>query len=1043
MVKILKASAGSGKTFRLAKTYISQLLSSDDPYAYRHILAVTFTNKATAEMKNRILRELDILAREPEKSGYIEDFVKMFGSAADIKKKAGSILTGILSDYGAFAVSTIDRFFQQAIRSFAREIGQFASYQVELDSDSLVKESVDRILEAVSEDNGMLLKWLTDSAMDQIIEKGKFSIEDGLYDIAKQLRSEEYKTMASRAGIDERVYSLDNLEKIKKGLAGYISGYEKEVRDGITLAVKVCREAGVEPEETNGKFLLKLEEKFADAGGKEGVPQFTDAMKRKCLDSSQWFTKTKTGLLSYVKDVLEGPLEAFADLFEVKYQSYKTAKLLQKQIYSFGIATEFYKEFEALVREKNVMTLDDSNSLLRKIIGESDAPFVYEKLGVRYDSFLLDEFQDTSILQWENFRPLLLESSSRGNPNLVVGDVKQSIYRWRNSDWRLLSEGVKNDFPDADDTEVMQDNWRSLKNIVDFNNSFFPFASDLLDARSGGGTPVSDVYGSVKQNIKCKEDDPGCLRFVFCQKERILEEVYETILDIVDCGGRYGEIAVLVRYNDTGSQVATMLNSYGIKVISDDSLKVSSSLTVRRLVSCLSAADRPEDMVKSYLSRELGLEPPRSWNSLVGLCEELLRQIRDKDESTFNEEILYVQSFMDNVKDWSAIGGNNLRAFLSHWDESEAKISSPQDPDAVRIMTVHKAKGLEFPYVIIPDSAGISLGRTAVRWCVPELSGTPLESMEGGAYRISLSDTGTSGTFFRDDYLVEKRLQLIDNINIFYVALTRPERGLFVIAPSPEGPLYDAIQDGAGEGKVSNFSEILYLYLKRHGAGEGIHTVPQEEGSDCEVFAKGEISPVTEKKEDMGIIPMAAEYPSWPLNSGPSGEDEDVRIRGRLKFSADSIDFFSGRPSPRMRGLLLHSMLSSVIAPSDLDAAVDDAVAGGDVPGDLAGEYKSLLERALSDPRVREWFPEERTMVRNEVSLMDSDGTVHRPDRVVVSGKSIIVIDFKSGEERGIYRRQVRRYMDIYRRMGYRDVRGYLWYLDREPLAADAIVEVN
>ena len=1027
MIRILKASAGSGKTFHLAKTYIRLLLASEEPHAYRHILAVTFTNKATDEMKSRILKELDILAREPEKSGYYEEFSRVFGPAEELRARAGRLLVDMLHDYGAFAVSTIDRFFQRTLKAFAREIGQFASYQVELDKQSLVHESVDRILDALTEENGELLGWLTDSVMEQLEQGGRFSLESRLYEMADALKSDEYREVVGRNGIDEdKAYSKASLRALRDGCRKEVRDFTDRVKTAARAVLDVLREAGVSPADTNRGFLCKLEELYADATPKDPVCPPTGAWTERARDPQKWFPKKNADLLPLVLGRLEGPLGTFCDLFGLPWKIYNTASILAGQAYSLGIAGELRREFDALVKEKNVMSIDDSNTILARIIAGSDAPFVYEKLGVRFEDFLLDEFQDTSTVQWDNFRPLLAESEAGGRENLIVGDVKQSIYRWRGSDWNLLDSKVKEDFPRADDSHPLTENWRSCRAVVEFNNGFFAFAADRLDRQLGGSGEglISKIYSDVAQVPRTRETAPGNVQFTFCEKEEELEAVLESVRAVREAGADYGHIAVLVRSNASGSDVAGFLVDNGVPVISDDSLRVKSSVTVRRLVSLLAHVDNRADNVAGYLASSLGLEVPESYHSLTDLSEGLLRALRPLDGELFDGEVPYIQSFMDELQDWVSLHGNNLAGFLKAWEDMDPKISSPDGTDAVRVMTVHKSKGLEFPHVIFPFAESVKLFRPETRWSRPDVDGTPLAEFADAVYRATLS--GSAGdTLFAGDYEREKLYQYIDNINTFYVAMTRPEKSLHVIAATPSGKCAAACETG-DEGFVFNdFSQLLYWYVRRGDWDPG------------EPYDFRAMRPAARTEG------VAAGYPSFPLNPAPVDASEDVRERGRLKFSADSVDFFredAAGPSPRLKGLVLHAILSGTVVPGDLDRAVETAVSQGFCDVGQSARYRDFLARKIAGVKDRGWFPEDPSLVRNERPVLGTDGQEYRPDRVIVTPEGTQVIDFKFGEEDARYRRQVGQYVRLYEEMGLGPAKGFLWYLRED--GEDKIEEV-
>ena len=1038
MIRIMKASAGSGKTYNLAKTYIRLLLQNDDRYAYRHILAVTFTNKATEEMKSRILKELHILATDPAKSDYHDDFVPaLLPSDAEISAKAARVLRDILHDYSAFAVSTIDRFFQQTLKAFSREIGQFASYQVELDRNSLVAESVDRVLDSLTEADTGLLSWLTNNVLEQIEQGGRYSPDANLMKLALRMKSSQRQEELDRAGIDEETaYSPQVLGNIRSACRQIITDFRKAVRDNAAAALAVLNAAKVEAKDSNRGFMKALLT-YAGLDDRDAIKPPTSSFMDKAPDSEKWFSaaKARTLLDKVYPDLME-PMLAFHNLWGKEYSVYQTAVILDGQIYGLGVARELSEAFKELMKEKNVLCIDDSNVILRDIIDKSDAPFIYEKTGVRFDHFLLDEFQDTSSVQWTNFSPLLKNSDSQGNENLIVGDVKQSIYRWRGSDWNLLANEVPATFQDAG-TEVLDTNYRSLKNIVKFNNEYFKAAAEVLDGLNGDADGrISQIYSDVEQKVSRSDKPSGSVSVTFCPKEEELQKVLESVHEAVAAGARLSEIAVLVRSNATGESVAEYLIDNGITVITDDSLKVKSAMTVRRLVSLLSYVENPENTVNSYLAEMLDIKVPEGYTSLIDMAEAVIRNLKAVDpDGAVEGEILHIQSFMDHLQDYVANNGNNLRGFLKFWEDQDPSISSPSSGDSVRVMTIHKSKGLDFPYVIIPFAENITLFKPDSRWCSPDLGGTPLEGVAEGVYDVCLSQSSES-TLFSEHYRGERFLQQVDNINTIYVAMTRAALGMHVIAQTPAQKCLDAVKDEAPYA-YSDFSQILYWFVSASGK---VTDVRRSGGEGFVRFDIGEIvdfaSLRKEKKSDVLAFQIEEEgaYPSFALNPEAGDGETDVRERGRLKFSADSLDFFSHdggagiSASNRIRGVVLHDILASVVVPQDLDEAVDRSLSCGEVTPSEAEEVRRLLSDRIAEGVDRGWFPDSGRVL-NETSLVDVDGSIYRPDRVIIDGDKVIVIDYKFGEHRRSYERQLARYADIWRRMGYENVSSVLWYV--------------
>ena len=376
---------------------------------------------------------------------------------------------------------------------------------------------------------------------------------------------------------------------------------------------------------------------------------------------------------------------------------------------------------------------------------------------------------------------------------------------------------------------------------------------------------------------------------------------------------------------------------------------------------------------------------------------------------------------MDIVQDYVNADGNSLRGFLKKWAEDKSNISSPKSDDSVCIMTVHKSKGLDFPYVIFPSLESVSFYSFTNRWSRPDAEDTALADIADGVYDVYLSGK-SEDTLFAERYREELLMQYVDNINVLYVALTRASHAMTLIAPKPAG--VELTDDGclADETKFSVFSQwtMAYLATNRNELGFGM-----EETEEMVTFRKGSLPEPPEKKESP-VGSMHMEFCSWPLN------DE----RGRLKFSADAMDFFSDEgvagasASRRIRGVVLHDILSRVVVPEDLHQSVRQAVLSGDLTEEEAAEAESMLSLRIAEVSERGWFPADRSSVLNETELIDTDGAIHRPDRVVFDSGRVTVIDYKFGEHSPRYIRQVRKYAEMWRRMGYDDVSAVLWYVD-------------
>lgn len=932
MINIFKASAGSGKTHTLSKTYLDLLLKADSKTAYRNILAVTFTNKATEEMKERILRDL--------------------AEEGKTNPRAREILINLLHDYGSFSVSTIDKFFQQALRAFSRELGSSGNYQIELDKASLTKEAMDRVLDDLTEKDKDLLGWFT-KQLETALDNGEsFHLESSLYEMAEEF-----------GDVNEKfTYDKKKLTELKARCKEIVDTFHKDVYENA-----LCIDTT-----TWGKTAAKGLAQYAGAQTK-----YKDSVKAANATTLAKLAETAGCEAMYALMNPQGR----------RWKEYRTARMVEKVIFTLGLAEEFYSKLAIIEEEKGVISLDESTSLLRDIIDGSDAPFIYEKLGVRFNHFLLDEFQDTSVVQWENFKPLLANSVSEGYSNIIVGDVKQSIYRWRNSDWNLLDKEIEENFEGKVKVITLKENWRSTQSIVNFNNEFFTFAADNLG--------LSTIYADVKQEVKVEDSQEGCVTVDFCEDE--LEMIDGYIEQAVAAGAKMSDMAILLRTNGEGKKVAEYLLSKGYSVISDDSLDLKSSLIIRKIVSYLHSLCNNSDSLNTYLSESLEIDSEREYHSLLDLVDGVIKDLSETHPDEIKGQTLFIQSFMDDILEWTSIHGNDLRQYLKHWEESKIAISSPNDPNAIRITTVHKSKGLAFPIVIFPFAEKVGLFKEDTLWCHLDSDAEMGESFNSIFPVVLGKSSGDS--FFSESLKNEMEMQRIDNLNIFYVCLTRARKEMHIIAKNPPKSLTD------GKSSPNDLSQLLYLYCEQNGYTFG------------SPYRWNEAS----KKEDSEIEEFDAEYETYGMNPEACSR--------RFVASSDAWDYFSEEgigQSKRLRGIEQHALLSRI-------RTSDDAP---EVLRSIEPQTRELLLERIS--AHSEWFsPELKTL--NEVAIIDSFGNTNRPDRVLVDEEGrVTVIDFKFGEEDEKYSGQVRRYMRLFREMGYGEVSGYIWYV---PI--DKIIQVS
>ena len=725
MLTVYRASAGAGKTHKLTGEYLTLLFTG--PGAFRRILAVTFTNKATDEMKTRIVDELYNLA-----SGRKSDYVELLKSAyslteIQVRKQAAQILIDILHDYSAFNISTIDRFFQQTMRAFTREIGLQGGYGIEMDQELVLTTAIDNLLSDLEKPESKdLLGWLLRFAEDKIESGGEWNLRKDIMALSREVFKESYKAFSEAVGRD--IEDKKALEDYKNELYGIIRSVEATAKELGERGLAILNKYGLKVTDFKGgsRSPLTLLDRLVQGEMKEPSATFIGLADN--LDGC--FTKTVSlgtrqiigcAFEDGLNDCIKGIISLFGNL-----TAYNTAREIVRYYYTLGILTDVSRQIAAYREEKNVMLIADTTELLSKVIEGSDAPFIYEKTGTHVDHYMIDEFQDTSGMQWNNFRPLIEESLAHSRDNLIVGDVKQSIYRFRNSDWKLLDEQVQADFsPEVVHEETLKDNWRSCRNIVEFNNALFTTLPGVLQAvynealsvsslseeqRAAFFTKIMSAYDKSFQQVPppfMQKD--GHVRIEFLSgdnekdwKEEALGRLPGVLEKLQDNGYALKDIAILVRTNQEGAQVADTLlaykeehpsNRYNYDIISDEALFVSGSTAVRFMVSLLRYLKNPEDRTNgqialySYqvLKGRFGVETPAFPPEVVSVLQILSRQsLYEITEGLFrlfaddfpeNEQV-FVQAFLDMVSEYTQpfpemVGRNGLPENNCHTGRTE------------------------------------------------------------------------------------------------------------------------------------------------------------------------------------------------------------------------------------------------------------------------------------------------------------------------------------------------------------------------------------
>ena len=1045
MIELFSASAGAGKTHRLTGEYIKRLFIGEAQY--RHILAVTFTNKATEEMKSRILNELYIIASGRE-SRFMQELLPLVGgSQQKLRARARVILSQILHDYSLFNVSTIDRFFQSVMRAFARELGKMVSYGVELDEKSIRLAAIDRIYADLGkQENAKLLGWMTEFAKEVVAEGEGWNIKDKIADLSSEVNNEGYKLLQRNAGASYGNLNGNEVQDLKVRVKKIRALFIKRLKEIGNNGVAHMSALGHSPSEYKGGFrsLFCRFEKMA-----KGEMQDGDSAKFKAIynNKSEWVSKDKNPDDFYSND-LNNDIKEFVDLCDT-LPLFRTAEAILQRINQFGILNNIQREIQTICREQNVMLLADTTELLNRVIDGNDTPFIYEKIGTQLNYIMLDEFQDTSRMQWQNFEPLIAEIESRtshknGFGNVVVGDIKQSIYRWRNSDWQILHNFATGPIGKYSKSISLDTNWRSLQNIITFNNSFFESAAKELDNKfasnsSGNLTPIAEIYKTIAQQYPKEKSSIPAEGYVEVRiydkvpkgtketkgtdaKMRPYQATVEAIKDALCRGYSYSHITILVRKNTEGAAIAKHLLENNIPVVSSDSMLLVSSKVIRSLVERLAAiatsAPAPADTDK-----ELRNMP------LLQLVQHI---IHNELPDAAKADMAYLNAFMDVVLKFTSEEGSNLSLFLKWWSENGTSysISAPKS-NAVTICTIHKSKGLEAEIIIIPFfTCKLEPEVNGIIWCSttdPEIGyNQPLPVL----YSAKLENT-----LFKEDYYKEKHNCYIDAINLAYVACTRPRNELYIFA------------DKSSRSFNNSIASLLATFVN---APDKVPFVKDSSGiaasQNFDIYMLGVKNQRHECK-----MPAADASASTPASAPVLQADAlmllaPIKQTGRNRLAASQSSINEGDDSIRNKGVILHEIFSFIKNKCDIPDAVKRATLLGivnkesfaDLLTATAPTIEDVIAQLISQTDHLHWF-DDSAQILNEQEILSGDDTITRPDRVILlpDGKGAhkaIVVDYKFGEydpnstQLKRYHSQVAGYMSSLCKMGFVDVSGYIWY---------------
>lgn len=1020
--KVFNASAGSGKTFNLVKSYLKLLFKTENIFGFRNILAMTFTNKAVGEMKERILKKLKDFSEETVLDGNDAMFnalcLELSLQPEYVNKKAKTLLSTIMHNYAAFDISTIDGFNHRLIRTFAYDLKLPINFEVELDTEALLIEAVDSLIAKAGTDK-KLTKILIDFAIEKADDDKSWDISNDLNKIAKKLTNENDIPHLKEALKDK---TLDDFESLKTSLIKQIKSTENQIIDNAKSILTTFENNGLTKADFSRGTLFNHFEKAS-------LLQ-TNGLYNNQLESNIEENKVYTTKLdANKKDIIDSLLPEIG----LTYKTIKAAvynltflKAIYKNVTPLSVLNAINTELQLIKDNENKLLISEFNTLISNQLKDQPTPFIYERIGEKFRHYFIDEFQDTSEMQWNNLIPLIENSLTAENlkgekgSTMIVGDAKQAIYRWRGGKAEQFIDLTedKNPFPVNKKLIELEENYRSHKNIVNFNNSFFKYISNT----SFRNEHYANLYKKAHQNPTIKEE--GYVSFQFLDlkeseddKETLYaKETYNTLKKCLDNGYDLKDICVLVRKKKEGIAVANYLSENDIKIMSSETMLIDNSESVQLINNILRLLVNPNNFevrinVLHYLANTFNVEDKHTFFnqnlklnidtffgsfkqfgidfntteiaqlSLYDSVEDIARQFNLLQTSD-----AFVQFYLDLVLEFSQKHITGISGFLDYYDNKKDSLSivSPNNQNAVQIMTIHKSKGLEFPVVIFPF-ADLDIYRE-----IDPQEWFPIDKNLFHGFSKTLinfnSDVENFGEIGQDIYTKHKAEQELDNINLLYVALTRPVEQLHVISK---------IDNNLNE--LNSYSKLFQSYLQT-----------EQLWSDNQTFyefgnSKREIIPVEKSLEtssNKNIISV-------------NKKEHNIKIITKSGYLWDT-----NQQHAIEKGNIIHDIMSKIYTKDDIDFAINLALDNGFINDDQVEGITKNINDIVNQKDLKEFFTDQYT-IYNERDILTSTGQMIRPDRLAIKDNQATIIDYKTGLPNPKYEQQLEIYATHLKEMGY------------------------
>lgn len=1023
---IYDASAGSGKTYTIVKEYLKILFTSPGNEAYKHVLAITFTNKAVGEMKVRIIEALkafsseDILIKPSSLFNYICSDIDIAPEA--LHKKAKSILENIVHNYAAFDVSTIDKFTQKVIRTFAYDLQLPLNFEVELDTDSLLEKAINNLIARAGTEK-LLTKVLIAFAIEKTNDNKSWDVAYDFNQIATLLINENHVPYIEQL----KHKTLDDFKLLKQGLKEGLKQTKESLTKEAQDVLALIEQSGLEYADFSRGSLPKY---FIKISQEDYSIKFDAVWQQNLLNGDTLYTSKAT---QHIGETIDAIQPTIAEAFSTTKQLLVTYKFLQNfynHVTPLSVLNEIGKEIQKIKDDKNLLLISEFNSIISQHIKEQPAAFIYERIGERFKHYFIDEFQDTSVMQWENLIPLLENSlSGEYGSAMLVGDAKQAIYRWRGGKAEQFIDlyGGHSPFHVTSNIKRLPTNYRSHKQIIQFNNQFFKHLSSFVFSN-----PLyEDLYQNSTQEAFHPEEGFVDISFLTIDKDSdkhalYPEKVLETITSCLQNGYELNDICILVRKKAEGVAIADYLIDSEIDIISSETLLVNNSPEVQFITNLLKFILEPKNLqvkinVLSFIaSHKLDLEAKHSfYKEFIHLDIDLFFAKLNEKGFNFNyhealqlsvyeviEAVIYgfhlaetsnayIQFYLDFALEYANKRHSNLADFLSHYDTKKHALSiiSPEGKNAVKIMTIHKSKGLEFPVVIFPYADLDIYKENKPKIWVP-LDPETNNGFESVYLNYNQNIETVNSTYAQLYNQRQSELEL-DNINLLYVALTRPVEQLHIISSKNES--------------LKTYSGLLINYLKHHNHWDNSVT-NYTFGKPIRTVASGKDIPIAIEQQEFISTPK---------------KNHGIHIITNSGYLWDTV-----QQEAIEKGNLIHNIMSQIKTEHDIPFVISNFVATGIISDLQADDLSPIIKNIVAHPKLSYLFEPEH-IIYNEKDIITKQGQMLRPDRLVInSSNDVVIVDYKTGNPTKKHADQLEIYSDALKEMGFKNIKKTLIYIN-------------